>query len=216
MAEKKSLGLFEIIYILMLAGLLIISVIYMGKPRIGIINLAQAAQELGVTPLIETDVSQWREIASGDLKKANAEYAAVSKGIKAKFVKATTDAEKQELKRQMNNITKEYSIRVLKIKGRVQKHQVALLQTFRNRVNPYIVKVAHKHKFWIVLDSSARLVYATKQTDITDEVVAASRDFFSKQDNLLDKNLLKKNTTPADDIKEQMPDNKQSDKLPQD
>ncbi len=216
MSEKKSLGLFEVIYILMLAGLLIISVIYMGKPRIGIINLGQAAQELGVTPLIESDVSQWRELASGDLKKANAEYAAVSKGIKEKFAKATTDAEKQELKQQMNNITKEYSTRVLQIKARVQKHQVALLQTFRNRINPYIVKVAHKHKLWIVLDSSSRLVYATKQTDITDEVVAASRDFFSKQDNLLDKELLEKNDTSTDEMQNEMQEDKPSAELPQD
>ena len=216
MSEKKSLGLFEVIYILMLAGLLIISVIYMGKPRIGIINLGQAAQELGVTPLIESDVSQWRELASGDLKKANAEYAAVSKGIKEKFTKATTDAEKQELKQQMNNITKEYSARVLQIKARVQKHQVALLQTFRNRINPYIVKVAHKHRLWIVLDSSSRLVYATKQTDITDEVVAASRDFFSKQDNLLDKELLEKNNTSTDEMQNEMQEYKTSEEIPQD
>ncbi len=187
MAEKKkSLGMFEIVYILMLALLLIVSVIYMGKPRVGIINLALAAQELGVTPLIETDVSQWREIASGDLEKVNAEYQAISKSMKAEFDAATSDEQKIELKKQMNSMSREYSTRILKIKGRVQRHQQKVLLTFRKRLNPFIVKVARKRKLWMVFDNSARLVYSTKQVDITDAVVEAAQYLFDKQENLLD------------------------------
>ncbi len=187
MAEKKkSLGMFEIVYILMLALLLIVSVIYMGKPRVGIINLALAAQDLGVTPLIEADVSQWREIASGDLKKVNAEYQAISKAMKAEFDAATSNEQKIELKKQMNSMSREYSARILKIKGGVQQHQQRILLTFRKRLNPFITQVARKRKLWIVLDNSARLVYSTKQVDITDAVVGEAQDLFDKQDSLLD------------------------------
>lgn len=186
MAEKKSLGMFEVVYILMLAVLLIVSVVYMGKPRIGIINLAIAAQELGVTPLIEADVTQWREIAAGDLKKVNEEYMAVSKGMKAEFDKAKSDEQKSELKKQMNAMSREYSARILKIKGGVQEHQQRILLTFRKRINPFITEIARKRKLWIVFDNSARLVYSTKQVDITGAVIEASRDLFFKQESLLD------------------------------
>ena len=186
MAEKKSLGMFEIIYILMLAALLIVSVVYMGRPKVGIINLSRAAKELGVTSLIEADLAGWREIASGDLKKVNAEYAAVGKGMKAKFDAATSDVDKAEIKKQMNSMSREYSARIIKIKGRVQMRQQKVLHTFRKRLNPSIIKVSRKRKLWVVLDNSARLVYSTSQVDITDAVVEAARDTFAKQDSLLD------------------------------
>ncbi|MCK5528039.1 MAG: OmpH family outer membrane protein [Kiritimatiellae bacterium] len=186
MAEKKSLGMFEIIYILMLAALLIVSVIYMGRPKVGIINLSRAAKDLGVTSLIEADLSNWRDIAAGDLKKMNAEYAAVGKGMKAKFDAATSDSEKAELKAQMSSMSREYSAHIIKIKGRVQLRQQKVLHTFRKRLNPFIIEVSRKRKLWVVLDNSARLVYSTSQVDVTDAVVAAARDSFAKQDGLLD------------------------------
>ena len=90
------------------------------------------------------------------------------------------------MKRQMNAMSREYSARILEIKGRVQQHQQKILLTFRKRLNPFITEVSRKRKLWIVLDNSARLVYSTKQVDITDAVVEASRDLFDKQESLLD------------------------------
>ena len=120
--------------------------------------------------------------------------------MKSEFDEATSADQKTELKKQMNTMSREYSARVLEIKGGVQQHQQKVLLTFRKRLNPFITEVARKRKLWIVLDNSARLVYSTKQVDVTDAVVEAARELFDKQEGLLDDETL-----TSEDLPEELP-----------
>ena len=184
--KKKTFGMYEIVYVLIVVALLIASVIYMRKPRVGMINFAVAAQELGVASLIEDDIAQRQAVAAAELKKVNTEYLGLSKALKDEFDKAVSDDDKADLKRQMNVTARKYSATVREIKGQVQQYQQKVLFTFKKRLNPYITKVAGKRKLWIVLDNSTRLVYSTSKVDVTDAVVAAARELFDKEESLLD------------------------------
>ena len=190
MADKKSFGAFEVVYIVMLGALLLLAVFHMGKPRIGVIDLAGVARELGVDVQIEEEILSWRETAVSDLKGLKDEYTALGKGIKKQALSTESDDAKQSLKQELLDASRDYSRRSLEVRQRVQRHQQELLQTFRGRIDPFITEVARKKHLWVVLDRSARMVYATSRVDVSGDVVAQAKPFFDKQTDLLDPDLV--------------------------
>jgi Skp family chaperone for outer membrane proteins len=190
MADKKSFGAFEVVYIVMLGALLLLAVFHMGKPRVGVIDLAAVARELGVDDQIEKEILDWRETAVSDLKGLKNEYTALGKGIKEQALTTESDEAKTELKQEFLDASRDYSRQTMEVRQRMQRHQQELLQTFRGRLDPFIMEVARKKHLWVVLDRSARMVYATSRVDISAEVVKNATSFFEQQTDLLDPDLI--------------------------
>ena len=187
--DRKKWGAFEVIYIVMLAVLLVLAVFYMGKPKVGVIDLGRIAEEVGIEDKIVEDAEEWRDAAGVDLKELRDQYSALGKGIKDKALEAETEDEKLALQKDLNDATRQYYTETAKLRARVNKHQQAVLRTFRMRLDPFITEVARKRRVWLVLDRSARLVYATAQIDITDEVTEKAMPFFAEQQDLVDAEL---------------------------
>ena len=208
--KKKSGNMFDVVYVALLAVLLVVAVFYIGKPRVGIISLGRAAEELGVEQKIIEDAQAWRETAAGDFNKLKEEYRAFGKGIQAKAADVETEEEKIALKKDLTQATREYYKSSAEVRSRVRKHQQLVLRTFRSRLDPFIAEVSRKRRLWLVLDRSARLVYATSRIDITDEVVAAAMSTFEMQTSLIDKEL------PAEeDMPESLIENEDIDVMPE-
>jgi Skp family chaperone for outer membrane proteins len=172
--------------------LLVLAVFYMGKPRVGIINLGRVASELGVEQKIVEDAQKWRENAAEDFQKLKAEYQTLGKGVQAKAAGAQSDEAKLALRQEVTEATKDYYESSAKVRARVAKHQQEVLQTFRNRLDPFVREVSRKRRLWLGLDQSARLVYATSKIDITDEVIKKAKPTFAEQTDLIDEELSEK------------------------
>lgn len=205
--EKKAIGAFEVVYIVMLGALLVLAVFFMGKPRIGIIDLGRVAEEVGVEERIIDDAQQWRDTAGSDLKKLKDQYKTLGQDIRAKADEAETDEEKAALKKDLTETVREYYSHSGRVRTRVRRHQQAVLKTFRKRVDPFVTEVARKRRLWLVLDRSARLVYATAKVDITDDVIEKAEPFFAKEMDLIDVELTE------DDLVENVSDIEDEDEL---
>ena len=205
--EKKAIGAFEVVYIVMLGALLVLAVFFMGKPRIGIIDLGRVAEEVGVEERIIDDAQQWRDTAGADLKKLKDQYKTLGQDIRAKADEAETDEEKAALKKDLTETVREYYSHSGRVRTRVRRHQQAVLKTFRKRVDPFVTEVARKRRLWLVLDRSARLVYATAKVDITDDVIEKAEPFFAKEMDLIDVELTE------DDLVENVSDIEDEDEL---
>jgi Skp family chaperone for outer membrane proteins len=159
---------------------------------VGIINLGRVASELGVEQKIIEDAQKWRENAAEDFQKLKNEYQALGKGVQAKAAEAQSEEAKKALRQEVTEATKEYYESSAKVRARVARHQQEVLQTFRNRLDPFVREVSRKRRLWLVLDRSARLVYATSKIDITDDVIEKAKPTFVEQTELLDEDLTEK------------------------
>jgi len=219
--QKKAIGAFEVVYIVMLGALLVLAVFFMGKPRIGVIDLGRVAEEVGVEQQIIDDAQEWRDTAGSDLKKLRDEYRALGKGIRLKAGEAETDEEKAALKKDLTETAREYYTHSARVRAGVRRHQQAVLRTFRTRVDPFVTEVARKRRLWLVLDRSARLVYAIAKVDITDDVIEKAAPFFAEEMDLIDAKLTEDDLLedvsdieeedemaepPAEDLPEEMPE----------
>jgi len=209
-SKKKSGSMFDVVYIAMLAVLLVVAVFYVGKPKVGIIDLGRAAGELGVEQRIIEDAQNRREAAAGDFRKLKEEYQAVGKGIQARAAEGASDEEKMVLRKDLTEATREYYKSSAEVRERVRLHEQAVLRTFRDRIDPFISEVSRKRRLWLVLDRSARLVYATSRIDITDDVIARAKPFFEKETSLLNEESTEEN------LSENLIENEETDILPED
>jgi len=200
--EKKSLGLFEAVYIVMLAALLVLAVFFMGKPRVGVIDMAQVARELGVEERIANAIQEQREEAGSTLQGLRQEYAALGEGLKSRVAELETNEAKEELRRTWQEATQEFRAQRAGIQRDLQREQQAMLITFRRRIAPFVNEISRKRRLWVVIDRSARLVYAAGEIDITEDVVKKARAAFEAQESLIDEDLLEQmaetNMPPAD------------------
>jgi len=200
--EKKSLGLFEAVYIVMLAALLVLAVFFMGKPRVGVIDMAHVARELGVEERIAAAISGQREEAGSTLQGLRQEYTALGEGLKARIGELETDEEKEAVRRTWREATQQFRARRDDIRRDLQREQQAMLVTFRRRIAPIVSDISRKRRLWVVIDRSARLVYAMGEIDITDDVIKAAQPAFDADPTLIDEDILAQmaetNMPPAD------------------
>lgn len=184
--EKRTGSPLDVVYIALLAILLVVAIFYIGKPRVGMIDLGRVAEELGVEEQIVRDAQQWREEATEDFQRLKDEYRAFGQGISARVAEAETDEEKMLLQKSLADATREYYASSAEVRNRVRQRQQSVLRVFREHLDPFVREVSRKRRLWLVLDHSARLVYATSKIDITDEVIEKAIPFFEAQTNLVE------------------------------
>lgn len=184
--RNRSANKLDVVYFVMLATLLVVALFFMGKPRVGTIDLGRVASELGVEQSVVEDAQKWREAAMDDFKRLRDEYQLLGKGVQSKAAEAQTEEEKLALRKAMTEATRAYYESSAEVRERVRKHEQQVLRTFRERLDPFVREVARHRRLWLVLDRSARLVYSTTQIDITDDVIRRAAHSFETMTGLVD------------------------------
>jgi len=183
--KKKSVGVFEVVYIALLVVLLALAVFFMGRPRIGVLDMTAVAKGVGVDETIIEDTREWQEMATGKVKKLQEQFDERGSSLRASLESAETDAEKEKAQEEMQEVTQEFYRQTAVVRGRLRKHRRDVVRTFRLRLEPFITQVARKKRLWLVLERSGRILYSRAQIDITDDVIEKARPSFREDPSLV-------------------------------
>lgn len=182
--EKKQIRWYEVIYVLVLLGLLGLSVFFMNPHKVAVLDVDRVFKETGMMQKIEKDRQKLDAFVQGSrLQQA---YTTRVNGLKQKYDAAKTQADKDKLQAQLKASTEQFQQSIVPIQSALQSYETSVVATFRRRLQPFVAKVAQKRRADLVMYAGPNLLYVRGTIDVTDDVIAASKAFFAKDLPLVD------------------------------
>jgi Skp family chaperone for outer membrane proteins len=185
--------LLEIAYVLLLVVLLCLVVISMGRPRVGVLDAARLAKELGLDRQIAVDAREGEARAREEMQARQEKFNASAAELHQRMVAAADDAERRRIERGILAARDDLQREAALVRERRAAHASEALADLRSRLQPFIDQAARRRRLWIVVERAAGVLYATGQTDITSEVIRAARPSLLKDAAASDAT----NTAPA-------------------
>lgn len=176
--ESRSIRWFEVLYVLVLLGLLVFSVFFMNPHRVAVVDGDRLFKALGAAQKMEKARQEMDAFKKGSsLLEA---YNIRVKTLRAKLAEAKTAAEKEKIEGQIRTAGELLQQSVGPMHSQLQAFDAGAVATFRRRVQPFIVKVAQKRRLDVVVYAGPSVLYYRNQADITEEVAEAARSFFAQ------------------------------------
>lgn len=182
--EGRKIRLFEVVYVLVLLGLLGLSVYFMNPHRVAVVDGDQLFKLVGMDQKVEKARQDTEAFKKGTVMLDA--YKARMKSLKARLDDARTTAEKEKIEGQMKTATETLQQSVGPLQQKLQAFDAAAVASFRRRMQPFIVKVAQKRRLDVVIYSGPSVLYYRNKADITAEVAEASKSFFSQNIPIID------------------------------
>jgi Skp family chaperone for outer membrane proteins len=188
-SEGRKIRWFEVVYVLVLLGLLILSVFIMNPHRVAVVDGDRLFKEVGVAQKVEKARQELDVFKKGSsmLQAYNTRI----KTLKAKLEEAKTSAEKEKIESQIKTASETLQQTVGPMQAQLQQFDAAAVGTFRRRIQPFVVKVAQKRRLDLVIYAGPSVLYYRNKADITDEVVDASKSYFAGKLPLIDPALVR-------------------------
>ncbi len=176
--EGRSIRWYEVVYVLVLLGLLVFSVFLMNPHRVAVVDGDRLFKELGAAQKLEKARQEMDAFRKGSsLLEA---YNIRVKTLRAKLAEAKTAAEKEKIEGQIKTAGEMLQQSVGPMQSQLQAFDAGAVATFRRRVQPFIVKVAQKRRLDVVVYAGPSVLYYRNKADITDEIAEAARSFFAQ------------------------------------
>lgn len=193
--ERRQIRWYEVIYVLVLLALLGFSVFFMNPHKVAVLDVDRLFKELGVAQRIDRERQKLDVYTRGTalIQAYNARMA----NLKQKLEAAKTDAEKEKLQGQIRAANEQFQQSVAPIQSSLQSYEAAAAATFRRRLQPIVARVAQKGRMDVVMFAGPNLLYVRGKADITDDVIAAGKEFFAKDMPLIDPALIGTNRASA-------------------
>lgn len=183
-SEKRQIRWYEVIYVVVLLVLLVLSVFYMNPHKVAVLDVDKVFKDVGMIQKIEADRKKLDAFNRGQaLVQA---YNTRMSALKTKMEEAKTSADKDKVQSQMKMANEQLQQSLAPIQSSLQGHEGNVVATFRRRLQPFITKVAQKRRLDMVIYAGPSLLYVKSKVDITEDVVAASKEFFAKDMPLID------------------------------
>ena len=193
MNENRKIRWYEVAYVVVLVGLLAWSVFFMNPHKVAVVDMDRVFKDVGMLQKIEKERQKMDFYTKGtSLLQA---YNTRMKGLKEKLDAAKTQAEKDRYSAQMKSANEMFQQTVQPIQNAMQQFEAGAVASFRKRIQPYINKVAQKHGVDVITYAGPNILYVRNKADLTDDVVAASKEFFAKDMPVIDPTV-SSNLTP--------------------
>ena len=184
--RKRSVNLYEVVYVAVLVILLVFGMFFMGRPKVGVMDITQVAQAVGVEERINQDVGKAEESARAELMQMSTNHDLRVQALQVKVDAAASAADKDKLRQEMNEANQEHVRQWTEVQTRVRDHRQKLYNAFREKLQPFINNVAQKKRLQVVIERSGRVVYAVSSVDITGAVTEEARLGFTPDSILLE------------------------------
>lgn len=176
--EGRKIRWFEVVYVLVLLGLLFFSVFFMNPHRVAVVDGDRLFKALGAAQKLEKARQEMDAFKKGStLLEA---YNIRVKTLRGKLVEAKTTAEKEKIEGQIKSAAEMLQQSVGPMQAQLQAFDANAVATFRRRVQPFIVKVAQKRRLDVVVYAGPSVLYYRNKADITEEVAEAARSLFAQ------------------------------------
>ncbi len=181
MSETENKGRFrwyEVLYVVLLVGLLGATMLFMNPHRTGVLDLERLSRALGQDVRMAEDAREQREelaTRGAQMERAHEEkLAELNRQLKT----ADGAAEKARLQETIRAAQTAFQEQAMALRREAQRHQALVLRSFHKRIQPHIEKVARRKRLDVVLEPGMGVLYRRAVVDITEEVArSAKRDF---------------------------------------
>jgi Skp family chaperone for outer membrane proteins len=188
---KKTVRWYEAAYIVVLLGVLALSMTYLRPHRMGVIDMDAAFKRLGVAERLQGEMRDREKVAQGRFEELQRSMAAEEKELVAAFKAAETDEQKAKVQADFSNFQMRLQKGRQEIAGELQRYQRDAVVTFRERVRPYVQKVAGSKRVDIVIEPGQVFQIMNNAVNLTDSVVEEAMGDFKPETSLVDEDLLK-------------------------
>ncbi|MEI6786890.1 MAG: OmpH family outer membrane protein [bacterium] len=184
MNETRKVRWYEVMYVVVLVGLLAWSVFFMNPHKVAVVDMDRVFKDVGMLQKIERE-RQKTEFYNKGTAMLQA-YNTRIKSLKDKMDDAKTQAEKDKLTAQIKASNEMFQQGIQPIQGQMQQFEAGAVATFRKRLQPFINKVAQKRGLDVVVYAGPNILYVRNKSDLTEDVVTAAKEFFAKDMPLID------------------------------
>lgn len=184
MNENRKVRWYEVMYVVVLVGLLAWSVFFMNPHKVAVVDMDRVFKDVGMLQKIDKE-RQKTEFYNKGTAMLQA-YNTRIKSLKEKMDAAKTSAEKDKLTAQIKASNEMFQQGIQPIQGQMQQFEAGAVATFRKRLQPFINKVAQKKGMDVVVYAGPNILYVRNKSDLTEDVVTAAKEFFAKDMPLID------------------------------
>jgi len=180
---KRGAGIYEVVYILALVAVVLL-VMFRPTHRVGVIDMGRVATGLGIDRTINDDARATREAALAKVKRMEDAFK-FRKGELDRKSKTAGDVEKDKLQGDLKAAEQAFQESVDAIRREVQGHDMTVLRSFRDRLNPAIQAEASKRGLDLIADRSVGFAYVRDSVDVTEAVIVRAKKTFPKDAPLI-------------------------------
>lgn len=188
---KKTVRWYEAAYIVVLLGVLALSMTYLRPHRMGVIDMDAAFKRLGVAERLQAEMRAREKVAQGRFDDFQKKMAAEEKTLVAASKAAQSDDEKAKVQSDIMNFQMRLQQGRQEIAGQLQRYQRDAVVTFRERMRPYVQKVAGAKRVDIVIEPEQVFQIMNNAVNLTDSVIEEAMGDFKPETSLIDEELLK-------------------------
>lgn len=182
--EGRKIRWYEVMYVIVLLGLLAWSVFFMNPHKVAVVDVDRVFKDVGALQKIEKERIKLDAFTKAtQLLQA---YKARMKSLQDKLADAKTPADKEKITASMKAGDEQFSQSIAPLQGALQQYDNLAVASFRKRLGQFINQVALKRGADVVLTTGPNLPYFKNKVDMTEDVVNASKDFFSKDMPVID------------------------------
>lgn len=180
----RKIRWYEVIYVVVLVGLLGCSVFLMNPHKVAVVDMDRVFKDVGILQKIEKERSKL-ETYNKAMNMLQA-YKTRVRGLQDKMAVATTQAEKEKLISQRQAADEQFNQAIGPMQNEMQQFDARAVGSFRKRVQPFVEQVALRHGADVVLTTSPQLIWFRNKVDLTEDVIKASKEFFAKDMPVID------------------------------
>jgi Skp family chaperone for outer membrane proteins len=184
MNEGRKFRWFEVVYVVMLLGLLVWSVFFVNPHKVAVVDVDRVFKEVGALQKFEKE-RQRLEPFTKATQQLQA-YKVRMKSLQEKMAEAKTPADKEKVTALMKSAEEQFSQNIAPYQNALQQFDNLAVASFRKRLNQFVDKVAVKRNVDVVLTTSPNLLFSNDKVDITKDVIEAAKDFFAKDMPVID------------------------------
>jgi len=182
--ESRKIRWYEVMYVVVLVGLLGWSVFFMNPHKIGVVDMDRVFKDVGILQKIEKE-RQKLEVYGKAMNMLQA-YKTRVKSLQDKIAAASTQVEKDKLVAQQRASDEQFNQSIAPMQNAMQQFDAGAVGSFRKRLQQFIDQVALKRGVDAVITTGPNVLWFRNKVDLTADVVKASKEFFAKDMPVID------------------------------
>jgi len=168
---RRTLRLYEWVYIVLLAAVLVMSMTFLRPQRLGMVDMDRVIKRVGVWDRIQQAVREREKVAQAALDELQKRLIEEDRAILARLKENTSDEEKEALQARLLQHQREFLRQRNDVNEEIQRFYRHALLTFRERVRPAVLQAARRRRLDLVLEPTEVFEVLNRGVDLTDEVI---------------------------------------------
>ncbi len=162
---------FEVIYVAVVIALLAIGIRWMGRGRVGVVDVPRVVTSLGMQSALADDVASLRQQTMDQVQTLRQEWEADTEPLRQAFEVAGDEVERRRLRGELEQRQMQLEAKLARLRHEMQQQQRSLLADFRGSIAPAVQAAARAARVDIVIETGPALLYRRDSVDLTEAVI---------------------------------------------